>query len=280
VLEEAQAASRRCYAYAVEPSDEAAARLVAAVGLAHSSLADARSSLLAEHEAAAGRSSSVTGGGGGKDDSGWPRLQDLTLSGVSVPDFDKLINGFTQLTRLVLDNMGFNGNQMVVHLTMYTPHPPPLQDLTLSAGGPLSEDAILGLQVALPSLTAVTFSNLDLPPVSTARLLSALTAHASTLASLRVHKNIWMDDVNLLCSVGLLTNLRQLELSQCDKPTGFGMVSLAGNLPHLTQLIVRACERVGFSFVREWERAVAAAAAASDAEGGPWWAHKQDVEVS
>jgi hypothetical protein len=201
------------------------------------------------------------------------------LNGVSVADFDKLINGFTQLTRLVLDNMGSNGNHMVVDLTRHTPQPPPLQDLTLSAGGPLSVDAIEGLKVSLPHLKAVTFSKLNLPSKPTAKLLSALVGHASSLESLCVHKNTEIDDLNLVCSVGRLTNLRQLELSQCDKVTGFGMVSLAGNLPRLTELVVRECERVELGFVREWE-GVVAAAAAYGSEGGTCWAPKQELHVS
>jgi hypothetical protein len=223
----------------------------------------------------------------------WPSLRKLMLNGVSVSDFDKLLEGFSTLTCLVLDSMGPNGNQMLIDLTTHCSSPPPLQELVLSAGGPVSEDAAKGLAASLQGLTAVSFSCMKLTPGQGGALLGALLPHAASLQALSLHKFVWLSDRHLAAVVRRLTALRRLELCKCDRVAGEGvtqegLVDLAGHLPQLTQLVVRECQGLGAEVGRAWECAVAATrAAAADAAAGSGcveglpvsWAARQEVVV-
>lgn len=239
-------------------------RIVAMSLSSAAALGDART---AQHVATGTSSSSSSCGGG------WPRLRKLVLNGVSVSDFEKLISGFSSLTSLLLQNMGPNGTHMLLNLTQHAPQQ--LQQLTLSAAGAWSLLACSGLRF-LPPLKSVTFSELSLNLEQSHALLQSLLHHACSLESLVLHKYMWLTDDALLDTVGRLTHLRRLELSQCDDVTAAGLVALAGHVPLLTQLVVRECRGVGAGAARQWERAAAAAAALGPA--GPR-APKQDVLI-
>lgn len=223
----------------------------------------------AQHVATGTSSSGSSSSCGG----GWPRLRKLVLNGVSVTDFEKLITGFSSLTSLLLQNMGPNGTHMLLNLTQRAPQQ--LQQLTLSAAGAWSLLACKGLRF-LPPLKSVTFSELSLNLEQSQALLQSLLHHACSLESLVLHKYSWLTDEALIDTVGRLTHLRRLELSQCDNVTAAGLVALAGHVPLLAQLVVRECRGVGAGAARQWERAVAAAAALEPA--GPR-APKQDVLI-
>jgi hypothetical protein len=224
------------------------------------------------------------------------------LNGVSVADFHKLMSGFRDLTSLVLDSMGPNGNSMLLHLTHHGPQPPPpLRELVLSAGGPLSEVVCEGLGLRLPHLQSITLSGLNLSASQAAALLGAVWAHRASLQTLVLHKFLWLGQnggqdctspaAAVLSSspdttaavnaaprgvgvdgvdggrgaggsvLGELRELRRLELSQCGL-TSNQLLGLADRLPRLTRLVVRECAGVGPGIDRQWEAAVAAAARA------------------
>jgi hypothetical protein len=238
------------------------------------------------------------------------------LNGVSVADFHKLMLGFRDLTSLVLDSMGPNGNSMLWHLTHHgLQAPPPLRELVLSAGGPLSEVVCQGLGLGLPHLQSITLSGLNLSASQAAALLGAVWAHRASLQALVLHKFMWLgqgggqDRTSPATAVlpsspdtsaavgaaprgvagggvdggrgaggsvlGELRELRRLELSQCTL-TSQQLLSLAVRLPRLTRLVVRECAGVGPGIDRQWEAAVAAAARAHPLLP---WAARQEVIV-
>lgn len=209
--------------------------------------------------------------------SGWPRLQKLMLHGVSVSDFEKLIDGCVHLTGLVLNYVGplHNGGRMLNDLTGCMRQPPPLQEITLSSGM-LEASTCFRLGRDLPLLKGIILNNIDIlqQGYPAGRVFEGLLQRGA-FESLALHQCVWLDDACLTGVLGELNQLRRLEVSQCDKITGPALVTLAGKLPLLSKVLVRECKGVGPADAWEWERLRAAAAAAGVCRTA--WAVKQDV---